>query len=451
MITTLQNRLSIELTQKQGEAYRLLTENREVKFLLYGGAGGGAKTFLSCFWLISMCYKYSMTRWFVGREELKRIRESWLPTFYKLLHIYKIPQDNWSYNGQDHYLQHYKGARIDLLDLKYLPSDPLYERYGSIEYTGGTIEEGGEVCFGAFDVLKSRIGRYNNELYNIPSKILITSNPKKNWLKTMFYDPYKAGSLNSQYAFIPAFAHENIFLDKGYLDNLNSITDPITRERLRDGNWNYDDSKDQLIQFDRITDLFTNDHAKEGEKYITADIARFGKDKTVIGIWNGYRCNQIITLFKNTIPQAAKEIKSIAISNGIPMSRVLVDEDGIGGGVKDILDCKGFIANTKAIEIKDKPCNYNNIKSQVSFMFAEKANESGVFIKVESEEQKQTIIEEVEQIRSETLDNDTKVSIISKDKVKEKIGRSPDYSDMLVIRFWFDLPHSTVITRWSIN
>ena len=32
---------------------------------------------------------------------------------------------------------------------------------------------------------------------------------------------------------------------------------------------------------------------KAGEKYITADIARFGKDSTTIGYWEGWRLEEI--------------------------------------------------------------------------------------------------------------------------------------------------------------
>ena len=365
---------------------------------------------------------------------------------------YKIPRSEFNYNGQDHFIKFANGSQIDLLDLKYLPSDPLYERYGSTEYTGGAIDEGGEVNFGAFDVLKTRIGRYNNSKYGLePSKILITANPKKNWLYTIFYHPYVVGSLPAEYSFIPALAGDNPFLDDGYRQNLDGITDKVTRERLKYGNWEYDDTKDQLISYDHINDLFTNAHATNGEQYITADIARYGKDRTTIGRWNGYRLEEIITLDKNSIPEGAKAIRDLANKYRIPMSRVLVDEDGIGGGVKDILKCKGFIANTKAFQIKGKPCNYKNIKSQVSFMFADAANNSSVFIRYPNESVKTNIIEEVEQIRSDTVDSDLKISIMPKDKVKENIHRSPDYSDMIVMRWWFDLPHTTQITHWSIH
>jgi len=37
------------------------------------------------------------------------------------------------------------------------------------------------------------------------------------------------------------------------------------------------------------------------------------------------------------------------------------------------------------------------------------------------------------------VDSDNKTSIISKDKIKRNIGRSPDYSDMLMMRMYFTL------------
>ena len=38
--------------------------------------------------------------------------------------------------------------------MAYQPSDPMYERFGSLEFTDGALEECGEIRFEAFDILK---------------------------------------------------------------------------------------------------------------------------------------------------------------------------------------------------------------------------------------------------------------------------------------------------------
>ena len=113
-------------------------------------------------------------------------------TFLKVCKHHKIPKTDWKLNGQYNYIEFFNGSRIDLLDVNEIPSDPLYERFGSLEYTGGAIEEAGEVAFGAFDVLKTRIGRHNNFNNDVViPKMLITCNPSKNWLYKEVYRPLK--------------------------------------------------------------------------------------------------------------------------------------------------------------------------------------------------------------------------------------------------------------------
>jgi phage terminase large subunit len=54
------------------------------------------------------------------------------------------------------------------------------------------------------------------------------------------------------------------------------------------------------------------------------------------------------------------------------------------------------------------------------------------------EKQKEDIVEELETIKSDNKDI-SKLKVISKDQVKDIIGRSPDYRDMLLMREWFEL------------
>src|SRR4030066_1152249 len=166
---------------KQHQAYLKLWDELTY-FILYGGAAGGGKSWLGCEWLMQNCYRYPGSKWFIGRNELTRLMASSYITFMKVCSYHQIPREDWNLNGQYHFIEFKNKSRIDLLDLKYLPSDPLFERFGSLEYTGGWIEEAGEVHFTAFDMLKSRVGRWMNKEFNLfPPKLLLTCNPTKNW------------------------------------------------------------------------------------------------------------------------------------------------------------------------------------------------------------------------------------------------------------------------------
>lgn len=83
--------------------------------------------------------------------------------------------------------------------------------------------------------------------------------------------------------------------------------------------------------------------------------------------------------------------------------------------------------------------NFDNLKSQCYFKISERINKNGLYLECESEEIRGWIIEELEQVKQKALDSDMKKGIISKDKVKEMIGRSPDFSDTIAMREYFEL------------
>jgi hypothetical protein len=117
------------------------------------------------------------------------------------------------------------------------------------------------------------------------------------------------------------------------------------------------------------------------------------------------------------------------------MSQVLVDEDGVGGGVVDILHCKGFVANSSPLF----GGNFDNLKSQCGYKLSELINDNKLYENEPSIAERERIIEEIEQLKKKSDSEDRKLAIMPKDIIKDLIQRSPDDLDTLIMRAWFEL------------
>jgi hypothetical protein len=200
----------------------------------------------------------------------------------------------------------------------------------------------------------------------------------------------------------------------------------------------------QLIMNESIMKVFSNTHVESGIKYITADIARLGKDKTVIKVWNGWRVERIVEMDTSTVNQSVDAINLLASEFNVNRNNIIVDEDGVGGGVKDYLQCVGFVNNSKPIKVKGKEENFTNLKSQCYYKLAEIINRNEIYIDC-NEIQERYITEELEMIRLAKEVDASKIALISKDEIKKRIGRSPDYSDALMMRVFFELKQRKLI------
>ena len=421
--------ITIKPTYKQHLAWEALNK---YSIVFFGGGAGGGKSWWLCETRLVKCYLYPGYKSFIAREELKRLMASTYLTWCKVCQFHNVPKSDWSLNGQYNYIDFNNGSRIDLLDVKYLPSDPLYERLGSLEYTDGAIEECGEIHFMAFDVLKTRINRHLNKEYNIPATLALTGNPKKNWTYSNFYLPNKNGSLPSNTSFIQSLYNDNPHTADEYGNQLSGIKDKSTKERLMYGNWEYDSDPATLIDYETISNMFSNEFVKEGKGFIIVDVARYGSDRAIITVWKGLVLIDYLILDISSTIEVQKAITAMRIKYMIRQSEILVDEDGVGGGVVDNLRCKGFINNSKS-----KNPIYQNLKTECGYKLAELAND--IWIKCELPDKEIELIqEELGMLKTYEADKDGKLRILPKEKIKERIGRSPDWLDCFIMRMYFE-------------
>jgi phage terminase large subunit len=441
---------------KQKECARYWIDN-ETEEILYGGAKYGAKSNTGCNLIFGDALMYPETKYFIARDSLTDLRRYTVPSIYEVFKLWNLdPNKYMKYNGQDNYFLLYNKSVVDFVDASFSPQDPEWHRFGSRQYTRGWCEEIGDMHEGAITNLFLTVGRWMNREYNLPKKMLMTCNPHKGYGYRVFYKPFKAGTLENKKKFISALPSDNKAGDPEYIKSLINHPDKNERERLAFGNWEYDNDPTKLIEYDKILDIFTNPEIR-GRKCSTNDIARLGGDRIVHIDWDGF-VGTVTAYQRQKLDVTLTNIEAKRTKSGLGKSDVLVDSDGMGSGIEDMGGYKGFVNNSRPLPDPKKPVddrgkpiaeNFDNLKSQCGFRMADRINNNGIKLIVE-DWMKPLIIEELEWVRQKILDSDMKKGLLQKEKVKEGIGRSPDFWDTILMREWFELKPKFVVAVDSL-
>lgn len=423
---------------KQKECFKAWNDN-SISDIVYGGAKGGSKSYTGCSLLSIDALIYPETSYFVARKKLNDLVKHTLHSFYEVFSHLKIPKDWYNFNAQQNIIHFHNGSRIVFIEAKYYPSDPLYTRFGSLQFTRGWIEEAGEFEKEAVINLMATVGRWKNDEYGINGKCLQTCNPAKNYLYKDYYLKHKEKTLESYKMFIQALPTDNKKIAKGYIDNLHRIFNKQQKERLLFGNWEYDDDPNALCDYEAIINSFHNDHIQnDGKKYLTCDVARKGNDRAVIIVWSGFTIIDLKVYDVSEMTEIQNTINAFRQKYSIPKNLCVADEDGVGGGIVDNCKIKGFINNSKATNNE----NYKNLQTQCIFKLAEKINAQEINLNDNLpliEKYKDEIIEELEWIKRKETNEFSKLELISKEEIKQAIGRSPDFRDAIMMRMYFEV------------
>lgn len=272
--------------------------------------------------------------------------------------------------------------------------------------------------------------------------------------------------------FIPGSIYNNkklLEVNPSYLGDLMA-QDETTKAQLLEGNWNVKSDGLCLYDYEAIYALFTNDHVQYNHvtgkienktKYITVDAARFGSDKAIILVWNGRRVVDIAVYDVSSTTDIANQVKKFEKQYGVMRPHTICDADGIGGGVID--QCPGmqsFNNGATAIPVLGQKEQYDNLKTQCYYRSADKVNEGDIFIEEKVANHaigmrvfREYLPQELRVIKRDKVDADGKKKIVSKEKMRNALGRSPDCADAFMMREYFDLkksggaPKATVSSR----
>lgn len=248
--------------------------------------------------------------------------------------------------------------------------------------------------------------------------------------------------------------------DPQYIAKLASLPEN-EKLRLMYGCWKQGEDTDALINFDKIRSIYEyTEPSDTSRRYITVDVARYGRDWAVIFVWKGYHVVRTEILTKCSLDHLSDRIVSCQAKYNIAATNVIVDEGGVGGGIIDFgAGYIGFVANAQPIGQEQ----YVNLKTQLHYVFANEVNDDKIKIDTDSiyidgvnncfvnmngniKEVRSLITEQLKSIKRKqgTTPHDKK-ALISKEEQRALISTSsPDLSDALVLRAYFALKSNKV-------
>lgn len=176
----------------------------------------------------------------------------------------------------------------------------------------------------------------------------------------------------------------------------------------------------------------------DGDLRIGVDVARSGDDESAIAPVRGKRAEPITTYRDQTGPTLGRHVIDVATHHrrGDETVTVNVDVIGVGASAYDwLVDNAPEWIRTNAINVAEKPTSepgdtttagYHRLRDQLAFSLREWMEEGGA-------------IPEDDNLRTELVANtytftpQGKYRTVSKDALKEALGRSPDRGDALAL------------------
>jgi hypothetical protein len=324
----------IELTEKQDDAFELLTNLEDVD-LCYGGAKGGGKSFLGCVWVFHWCNwlikywglkptKYPLLAGFMGRKIGADFRDTTLETFKRV-----IPHDFYKVREQAREI-----IIRDCIKIEYggLDNVDAINKFNSAELAFIFIDQAEETEQRDVSVLEgARRLTYNGK--RPPYKTLYTANPAECWLKHAYVDGNR-----EQSSYIPALPTDNPHLPAGYVEHLKKTFgyDKKLLKAYLEGNWDLSGRDRTMIPSGLINDLKEVKYKPVDKRLAISCDPSLGGDECVIMRWDSFEVKEMYIKHTQNSMEIAGDLILLARRNGIPCSHIGIDtSDKLGFAIAD--------------------------------------------------------------------------------------------------------------------
>ena len=410
------------------KAKQIKAHKCRAKYLLFGGAMGGGKSWFLCAEAIKQAMKYNGNRLVIVRKELSVLRRTTLVTFLSICtkEILK------GFNQTTLEVTFVNGSILTFLDAN-ISKDPLLQKIKGLEIGWFGIDEANEVSIDVYSLLKTRLRWILPNKQKPQYEGRLTSNPEACWLIPTFIQ-----SINKDEVYIQSLTTDNYDEQSEYVITLKEAfkDNPNLLKKYLYADWSLADTINQLIPSEAIlksTEIVNNNFTGVS---LGVDVARYGDDRTVFIILKGGNIELIESYSQTAITEVITRTIQLINDYQIDPNYVGIDSVGVGAGVVDSLKQQGY--NVVELQGGAKPEETDieeafkpfNLRSQMYYELR-KDLINGEIGNLTNE----SLRLELQAIKYEIYADRT-VKVVSKEAIKKLLGKSPDFADALVYANW---------------
>ena len=387
----------------------------------------GGKSRAGCAEAIQRCLDYPGNRFGIFRKNRTVLKRTTMVTFFAIC----PPDLIANFNRSELTVDLYGGSQIIFAEAD-ITKDPTLEKLKSLELGGYFFDEATEVPEEVFRMLATRItNRWTLPDGTRPAEIGIVSfNPEPGWCEDRFIT-----NLPAKHSFTQFLMKDNPYITREDIEELCGILSESEIEKYIHGKFLHTDDPNQLISYAWIKNCLRAEGAVfegEGRQSLGIDVAWMGKDLTVIahsyenGLANLWDWNKRSTWFSATAAKAKIN------DHNIDHDRVAVDvAGGWGAGVYDNLretgyQIKAFNGGLNPTK-KLKSYSFKNLNAQCWWYLRELIR-TGEYELINHAR----LIQDLMAFRYD-IAGDKEICLEKKKVLSDRIGRSPDFGDAVMM------------------
>lgn len=398
--------------------------NDSDRYILYGGAKGGGKSYLLCVWALiwakMLCDKmgiypgkHPIPLGFLGRKQSVDFKKTTLETWKKT-----IPSEVYVDKPQDGELVLFNGS----CKLFYggLDRQETINKFNSAELAFFALDQAEETTREDVAVLRGSLRLKHNDVQ--PTyKELYTANPSDCWLKEDFVDRELP-----KHVYIPALPSDNPYLPDDYVETLEQAFkhSPPLLKAYRDGDWSALKSTNTLLSTEDLNKLKGLQIQRPKDYRVLVCDPATTYDECVIYVMHNYEIiDQMILVGE------ADEMKIAGLMAALATKHKCLDiggdSIGLGSGIFSRLEeIGGYRIHRINSSNKSGDEKFRNVRAEFYWKLMQKVLDKQIHYPEDEELRRQLV-----NITYEVVDSSGLIKITKKDDLKKVLGRSPDRAD----------------------